>query len=247
LEWENTIRARWPWWRQAHCFERGCAKLGGMDLPVAEGALAQPTRAQIFNFLVERRAPAGTDDVAAHFGLHPNGVRRHLERLEEGGFVVRTRVRAGQGRPRDSWAISPDAHPGGMRPRAYSDLAGWLAQAIPDNRSRRTEVERVGREIGRELAGEGAEDPVEGFHQALSALGFQPTLDVKPDGSFACTLGNCPYRDSVRQNQPIVCGLHRGITAGLLAELAPDRSLAEFEPQDPDRAGCEIAVSAPGA
>ena len=167
-----------------------------MDLPVPDGALAQPTRAQIFSFLVERRAPAGTEEVASHFGLHPNGVRRHLERLEEGGFVVRTRVRGGQGRPRDSWAISPDAHPGGMRPRAYSDLAAWLARAIPD-------------------------------------------------GSFTCTLGNCPYRDSVRENQPIVCGLHRGITTGLLAELDPDRSLAEFEPHDPDAAGCRIAVTAP--
>ena len=216
-----------------------------MDLPVPDGALAQPTRAQIFSFLVERRAPAGTEEVASHFGLHPNGVRRHLERLEEGGFVVRTRVRGGQGRPRDSWAISPDAHPGGMRPRAYSDLAAWLARAIPDNRSRRSEVDRAVREIGRELAGQGVEDPVEGFQQAISALGFQPTLDVKTDGSFTCTLGNCPYRDSVRENQPIVCGLHRGITTGLLAELDPDRSLAEFEPHDPDAAGCRIAVTAP--
>ena len=34
-----------------------------MDLPVPDGALAQPTRAQIFSFLVERRAPAGTEEV----------------------------------------------------------------------------------------------------------------------------------------------------------------------------------------
>ncbi len=216
-----------------------------MDLPEAEGALAQPTRAHIFSFLVEKRSPAGTEEVAAHFGLHPNGVRRHLERLEEGGFVVRTRVRAGQGRPRDSWAISPDAHPGGMRPRAYSDLAGWLARAIPDNRSRRGEVERMGAEIGRELAGDRSADPVEDFRLALSALGFQPRIEPRGDGGFACTLGNCPYRDSVRENQPIVCALHRGITAGLLEELAPGRRLTEFEPHDPDRAGCEIGVSAP--
>src|SRR3954452_23627685 len=124
-----------------------------MDLPVpAEDALAQPTRAQIFTFLVERRGPAGTEEVAEHFGLHPNGIRRHLERLLEGGFVTRGRVRAGQGRPRDSWAVSPEAHPGGQRPRAYSDLAGWLAMAIPPNAARLREVERAGREIGRELA-----------------------------------------------------------------------------------------------
>jgi DNA-binding transcriptional ArsR family regulator len=127
-------------------------KAGPMDLPLpAEDALAQPTRAQIFTFLVEHRRPAGTEELAGHFGLHPNGIRRHLERLLEGGFVTRTRIRQGQGRPRDSWAVSPDAHPGGQRPRAYTDLANWLARAIPATPTRLREVERAGREIGREL------------------------------------------------------------------------------------------------
>src|SRR3954452_6861596 len=124
-----------------------------MDLPVpAEDALAQPTRAQIFTFLVERRGAAGTEEVAEHFGLHPNGIRRHLERLLEGGFVTRSRVPAGQGRPRDSWGVAPEAQPGGQRPRASADLNSWLAQAIPPNAARMREIERAGREIGHELA-----------------------------------------------------------------------------------------------
>jgi predicted ArsR family transcriptional regulator len=213
-----------------------------MDLPVAaEDALAQPTRAQIFTFLVERRGPAGTEEVAEHFGLHPNGIRRHLERLLEGGFVTRSRVRAGQGRPRDSWAVSPEAHPGGRRPRAYSDLAGWLARATPANAARLREVERAGNEIGRGLAPAPTGDPARDLIDALAALGFEPTL-TRGERGFACRLGNCPYRDTVKQNQALVCGLHRGITAGILAELDPQAKLTEFEPHDPERAGCVIAV-----
>ncbi|HET7573822.1 MAG TPA: helix-turn-helix domain-containing protein, partial [Solirubrobacterales bacterium] len=170
-----------------------------MDLPEpAEGPLAQPTRAQIFSFLVDRRGPAGTDEVAAHFHLHPNGVRRHLERLEEGGFVTRSRVREGQGRPRDRWAVSPDAHPGGRRPRAYADLARWLARAIPPTKTRMRELERTGEGIGRELAPPSGGDLLDDFRDTFSALGFQPAVDVKSDGGFTCTLGNCPYRDSVK-------------------------------------------------
>jgi predicted ArsR family transcriptional regulator len=56
-------------------------------------------------------------------------------------------------------------------------------------------------------------------------------------------LGNCPYRDSVRENQAVVCGLHRGITEGMLAELAPEATLTRFEPADPDRAGCLLEVA----
>lgn len=215
-----------------------------MDLPIpAEDALAQPTRAQIFTFLVEKRGPAGTEEVAEHFGLHPNGIRRHLERLLEGGFVTRSRVRAGQGRPRDSWAISPEAHPGGQRPRAYSDLAGWLARAIPASATRLREIERAGREIGRELAPSPSGDPAQDFGDTLAALGFEPALS-RGEGGFTCRLGNCPYRDSARENQAVVCGLHRGLTAGILAELDPRAKLVEFEPHDPESAGCAIEVRA---
>jgi predicted ArsR family transcriptional regulator len=214
-----------------------------MDLPEPVDALAQPTRAQIFAFLVERRGPAGTEEIAERFGLHPNGVRRHLERLEEGGFVARGQVREGQGRPRDSWAVSPAANPGGSRPRSYNDLARWLTRAIPAGPARLREVEQTGREIGRELAPATDGDPVELFRDTIAALGFQPALDVKTEGGFSCSLGNCPYRDSVRESAEVVCTLHRGITAGILAELDPDAELTRFEPRDPERAGCLVEVS----
>lgn len=217
-----------------------------MDLPSpAEGALAQPTRARIFAFLVEKRAPADTAEIAAHFGLHPNGIRLHLERLEEGGFVVRSRERGGAGRPRDIWTVSPEAHPGGTSPRAYADLAAWLARSIPATPERIREVEKTGREVGAELAPKKRADGAAALGDAFAALGFEPTLERGETG-FSCRLDNCPYRDSVRQNQAVVCGLHRGITEGMLAQLDPKARLAGFEPGDPDRAGCLVEVATGG-
>lgn len=214
-----------------------------MDVPpAAEGPLAQPTRARIFSFLAEKRAPADTQEIAAHFGLHPNGIRLHLERLEEGGFVLRSRERAGAGRPRDIWTISPEAHPGGVPPRAYAELASWLARAIPTTATRLREVERTGREIGAELAAESSSDPADALRDAFSAMGFEPTLE-RGESGFSCRLGNCPYRDSVRLNQAVICGLHRGVTEGLLSVIDPTAKLTAFEPEDPDRAGCRIEVS----
>lgn len=220
-----------------------------MDIPsTVEGALAQPTRARIFSFLVEKRAAADTAEVAAHFGLHPNGIRLHLERLEEGGFVVRSRQRAGAGRPRDIWTVSPEAHPGGTSPRAYADLATWLARAIPATAAQIDEVEKAGREIGAELAPKRRADAGEVLRDALAALGFEPALE-RSEGGFSCRLGNCPYRNSVRENQAVVCGLHRGVTEGMLAELDLGAKLTSFEPNDPDAAGClvEVATGTPKA
>ena len=78
---------------------------------------------------------------------------------------------------------------------------------------------------------------------ALDALGFAPSPD-KRRGGVCFVLGHCPYRDAVRENQEVVCTLHRGITRGLLDRLAPRAELTGFLAKDPDTAGCEIMVAA---
>jgi predicted ArsR family transcriptional regulator len=215
-----------------------------MDLPQpGEGALAQPTRARVFAFLTEKKAAASTDEIAARLRLHPNGVRRHLERLEEEGLVARGRLRGGQGRPRDSWSVAPHAHPGGEHPRAYGDLARWLVRAISAGPARAAEVEAAGREIGRELAPRDDADALEGMREAFAAMGFEPEFEERPGGGFCCRLGNCPYRDSAYESAEVVCGLHRGLTEGLLSVLDPEATLVSFEPHDPGRAGCVVDVA----
>jgi predicted ArsR family transcriptional regulator len=194
-----------------------------MDLPADSEVLAQTTRARLFAELVRNGTALGTEELAGRLELHPNGVRRHLGRLHEAGLVERHRSR-------------------GERPSAYGDLSRWLARAIPADPTRVGEVERVGWEVGREIAPESPTDPVEDFRAVVAALGFAPTIEASADGGFSCHLENCPYRDSVRENQEVVCGMHRGITAGLLAELDPSAKMKRFEPQDPDRAGCLVEV-----
>jgi predicted ArsR family transcriptional regulator len=215
----------------------------GMDLPNGAGdLLAQPTRARLFTALQELMRPASTEELAERVELHVNGVRRQLERLEQAGLLERRRIPHGRGRPRDEWSLAPGASPGGERPRAYADLARWLARAIAPGPGRLRQVERTGREIGRELTPSAGGDAVEAFDRALTALGFRPASEIDADGRLCCRLGNCPYRDAARESAEVVCTLHRGITAGLLDELAPRARLVRFEPHDPDRAGCLIEV-----
>jgi predicted ArsR family transcriptional regulator len=219
-----------------------------MEIPraAAGDVLAQPTRAGLFSLLTELRREASTEELAGRLDLHVNGVRRHLERLQEAGLVERSKGREGRGRPRDLWTVAAGANPGGERPTAYADLAGWLAGAIPAGPGRLRQVERAGVEIGRALAPAKTEPSAAAFEDVLSALGFQPSLESGGDDTFCCRLGNCPYKEAARENQDVVCTLHRGITAGLLERLAPEGKLSRFEPHDPGRAGCLIEVTGPG-
>jgi predicted ArsR family transcriptional regulator len=214
-----------------------------MDLPDQAGLLAQPTRARLFAALQELRRAATTEELADALDLHVNGVRRQLERMQEGGLLERRRSPHGRGRPRDEWSIAAGASPAGERPEAYADLARWLARSLPTGPTRLRQVEASGREIGRELTPGPTAELADGFAQVFTALGFRPVVEAEAEGNLTCTLCNCPYRAAVRENADLICTLHRGITAGVLDGLDPTASLARFEPEDPDRAGCVVEIT----
>jgi predicted ArsR family transcriptional regulator len=205
--------------------------------------LVQPTRARLFRRLADHGRPVGTAELAAELGLHPSGVRVHLERLRTAGLVSREPGLKTGGRPRYGWQIAADSLLAGERPDASRQLARWLARSIPAQPGRLREVERTGRELGRELvSGSGQAAAAESMARTLTALGFAPRRRRDKGGQVAFKLRNCPYRDVVQQNQEVVCTLHRGLTLGLLDALAPSARLTRFEPKEPQRAGCLIEV-----
>lgn len=214
-----------------------------MDQPQGEeDPLSQRTRARLFAVLAELKRPAGTEELARRLGLHPNGIRAHLKRMREAGLVVSTPVRRRAGRPPHEWSLAPDAEPGGRAPHAYRDLAQWLAEAIPAQPHRLREVEDTGRKIGRQLVPPGRGPARERLQTLLAALGFRPTVEQESAEGFVCRLCNCPYRDSAIANREVVCGLHRGITEGLIEAIEPRAELTRFEPGDPEAARCLVEI-----
>jgi predicted ArsR family transcriptional regulator len=236
-----------------------------MDVPSlpAEDPLARDTRSRLFELLGRLGRAATTNELATELEMHPNGVRRHLEQMQLAGLVLRQSIRQPRGRPKDGWSLDPEARPGGEQPRAYDELGRWLVRAIPPRIENLREVEATGREIGRELAaqgagGEGAPDAsgIDDFGRALTWLGFSPRLDeqdAEPDvaegdpqpepadeQSLTFSLNNCPYRNAVKDNQPVVCTLHKGVLNGLLETLEPDAEMTGFHPRDPETAGCTV-------
>lgn len=205
--------------------------------------LAQPTRARLFALLGELRRPASTDELAARVNRHANGVRVHLERLHDAALVTRERVRVPRGRPRDMWSVSAVVAAAGAPPSEYEQLARWLVRALALEGVGARDVERAGRQIGRELPGDrGGEARL---YDLFAELGFAPVREPGGGTGLTYRLDNCPYRDAVRERQPLVCGLHRGIVRGMLDTLDPRTRLTGFVPKDPDTAGCLVTVRGP--
>ena len=219
-----------------------------IDLPTVAGPddpLSQPTRAKLFALLAERTTPSTTAELAQQVGLHPNGVRAHLEVLEQTGLIVRDRAQPSRGRPPAAWTLAPGARPGGRAPTAYQDLGRWLARALKRPAGLRG-IESTGRQIGRELSPASDRSGPEALERALTGLGFEPIATMHDDGRLELRLGNCPYRAAVHENQPAVCALHKGVTRGLLDVLHPGAGLTGFVPHDPDTAGCELELTGLG-
>jgi predicted ArsR family transcriptional regulator len=216
-----------------------------MDIPPTahNDVLAQSIRARLFQVLAELRRPATTQELAARVGRHPNTVRVQLQRLSDAGLLERRRARQARGRPRQEWAIAVSARPAGQRPQAHEQLSQWLARAIGKT-GQLEDIEAAGREIGREIAPEQqGRAVVDALQDALTALGFAPKRRPLDGGDVRYVLGNCPYREAVAQNQPVVCTLHRGMTKGMLDRLDRTAKLADFVAKDPYSAGCLIDIT----
>jgi len=209
----------------------------------------RPTEARLVALMRATGTPLNTATIAEHLGLHPNGVRVQLRRLERRGLVERETARGGVGRPRALWRLTPRAIAEVDLPHTGWAMARSLARAIPATAPRLREVEDAGTEMGRELAGQlGAladGDVRETLGNALEALGFEPRRTDEGERA-RYRLMTCPYADTVRENPAVVCTLHRGIVRGVLGSVAPGARLTAFEPKDPDTAGCVVEVTLSG-
>ena len=141
--------------------------------------LAQPTRRRLFALLGQLGGAASTAELAERLGLHPNGVRTHLQRMRDAGLVTHRRAPQPRGRPRDEWAIAPTARPGGDPPHAYGALAVWLARSIPATpaapaRDRGHRPPRSARSSHRAPPSV----PERAIGDLLTALGFQPEISA---------------------------------------------------------------------
>lgn len=208
----------------------------------------KPTEARIVVLLREADEPLDTAAIAARLGLHPNGVRTQLRRLERSGVVDGETAQGQVGRPRILWRVTPQAIAEADLPHTGWAMARSLARAIPPTPARLREVEAAGVDLGLELAADiGAAGHAEGqdpIGHALGALGFAPRRSF--NGAITrYELRRCPYAEAVRENPAVVCTLHRGVIQGVLQSLGSDAQLTGFVPRSPDLAGCIVEVTAP--
>ncbi|MFV2039865.1 MAG: helix-turn-helix transcriptional regulator [Acidimicrobiales bacterium] len=183
-------------------------------------ALGDNTRYAIYLELARAPSPLATSDIATMLGLHVNTVRPHLERMRDVGLLeVHTASTGGVGRPQHRYALVADAPAVGLEPPLFPKLARMLLNLASEVGAGSGDACAAGRGQGRHDArGYAGTDTTLALLTELDKLGFDPQLVVEDD-RIVVGFAHCPFSELAESNPGLVCGLHRGMIEGFVAEL----------------------------
>jgi predicted ArsR family transcriptional regulator len=199
-------------------------RLGIGDLgPI--GALTDPTRRHLYEFVVASPQAVGRDQAAEAVGIPRQTAAYHLDRLAAEGLVevefLRRSGRSGPGagRPAKLYKRSERDHEVSLPPRRYALAARILLAAVSSGAVDPAALADAAHRVGRELGSEGLD-------RALRDTGYDP-VDEEGETRFR----NCPFHALRELDQSTVCRLNLGLVEGIL-ESAPDGRKAYLEPSD---------------
>ncbi len=243
--------------------------------PNAAALLASPVRRRLVDALAHPddgtdrgRGDTGTPgstaaELAAEVGLHITTVRFHLDQLVAARIVeAAVRRGGGAGRPRKVYSLAPGSL-ADVNARAEADhlrlLSGLLASTLTEGVSGHTmtPVEAGRRWALEHVTPEESSPPADTPGRWLGKLarmidvlqewGYTPELKTSDGGRVAeVTLAHCPFLDLARDNPAVVCGIHRGLIGGSLAQLGEPTTRVSLEPfVDPTTCVAHVSTTTP--
>ena len=209
------------------------------------------TRRKVYLYL--RANPGATaTELAEHCAVHANVVRHHLERLTECGYVTFDNVRKTTvGRPAKGYRVLDDglALEGSLRRDAL--LVALLERAL----------ERLGPGAAEEVAHDvgvayghtlgstlNANEPARSVKDAMTSIaglltahGFAARYEGSPDTSESVVSENCPF-GAAATHHPVLCGVDRGLIAGLLEGMGAERTLVTLTSRARGDDACRVTA-----
>jgi predicted ArsR family transcriptional regulator len=204
-----------------------------------DGRVPEAGRDRVLGALRDAAGPLTVAAIGTGTGLSPNAVRFHLERLMGQGAVHAVQVPGARrpGRPAAHYVALPRE---AVDPAsAYRVLAGLLTRELARNGGPDAAVEAGRGWAQRVLAwmadgssvtvDDGPTDAMGLVMLLFTRTGFRPTLE---DDHRTVTLHRCPFRELAVEQPEMVCGVHRGLVAGILDEIGSSAAVELFAVPD---------------
>ena len=176
-------------------------------------------------------------------GLAKTSMRQHIERLDWGGWVDRTRRPHGPGRPTDVFSLSDQGR--GLFSRQSDEFAGMLLEEIAEQEGParlRTMVQGVGRRLIRKLGPRVTGTTMgERLDRLVELLGERGVVSdvARSDGGATLKIHTCLYHGLVDEH-PELCEMERSTVSQLLGtETRLSRCIRDGEER------CELQMMVP--
>ena len=200
-------------------------------------ALADGTRREIMEHVMDADSPLSVWEVAEHFGLHGNAARLHLEKLVEGGLLRAMRRRGARGgRPAKLYTASGEDLQISLPPRQYKLLAQVLVRGVAEEpaellRRLGSEAHARGREeaiatsspLARLSGDAGLREKARAWEEEIRNRGQRARMESLPGGGVVVTFLSCPFGEFSRSHPSLICELHRRMEEGYLSLAGPCR------------------------
>lgn len=189
-------------------------------------------------------------ELAAVVGVHTSTARFHLDQLVAAKTLGTGYERRGVGRPRKIYFIpettpEQDVHQHNQSLQLLSQLlidmlaSGENSSSItPEEAGEKWAREHIDAHPNHTPATTPGEwlSKLGGLTDVLHDWGYTPQISTTGDRDKAnIRLTHCPFRDLARTNPTVVCGIHRGLMRGAMAELGEtdtDVTLLPFDEGD---------------
>lgn len=201
--------------------------------------LSDPTRFNIYQYIIQNHRAVSVLDMAGEFDIHPNVARLHLSKLEEIKLIVSHFQKTGKGgRPSRLYKLSDKVVELNFPHRDYKLLSSIAIESFVElGEPGRQALYHTGKKYGLEVIKQHAvphpdnlsiDEKIHILEDAGTMLGMYPQFEYNAEqNSIAFKVNNCPFKEVVGQDQTMVCNMHHSFLEGMFETLFTDIELVE--------------------
>lgn len=204
--------------------------------------LSDPTRFNIYQFIIKEHKEVSVASIADKFDIHPNVARLHLSKLEDINIVNSYSQKTGKGgRPSRLYRLSDEVIELSFPHRDYKLLSSIAIESFVElGEEGEKALYQTGKKYGEkviepyqtlpssnELTNEQKMNILE---DAATMLGMYPEFHYNEESASATfKIKNCPFKEVASNNYTMVCKLHNSFIKGMFEVLYKDVDLIEIE------------------
>lgn len=201
--------------------------------------MSDPTRFNIYQYLIENREEVNVTEIAKAFDIHPNVARLHLSKLEEINLVTSFLKKTGKGgRPGRQYKLSNEVIELNFPARDYKILSSIALESLMElGEPGKQALYETGKKYGKEAMdyyttnnndNASMEEKIIMLEDAGRLLGMYPSFTYNPENnSISFSVNNCPFKELVNTNSQVVCDMHHTFLKGMFEALFTEIELIE--------------------